>query len=454
SDNATYSVASQFDTPPMADQSGYIAVTLTNTGTSTWSGYALGSQVFTSSGTLLTTGANVAIGSTVAPNGTTTVESVTPPEVPGTYKICWDMVNAAGTYFSAEGGNEDCATYTIQQFPAQVTEQEPLPGADVDSLTPNLSATATVPGGFPVNPQFTFAFQILNGPNPATATVLQSSGCVAGNASSWTPTTDLTWGTTYYWRVAVTDAATPPSLTSATWTTPVSFTVGNAQPGVSGQFGSVFQADDGDPVMTSDLGGTDFSGSGKTVDPRSGNVSLSVTDASVETAGPQLAITRTYNSLDPRTSQALGAGWSSELDMSLAPDTDGSGALILTLADGQQVRFAKNAAGGYAPPQAFYAAVTPVSGGGFTVTDKAGATWSFTQASGSSWRLSKVTDEAGMSETFSYTSGVLATITNNVSGRALHLTWSTPSGATSPHVSTMSTDLVTVGQAGTALTWT
>ena len=59
---------------------------------------------------------------------------------------------------------------------------------------------------------------------------------------------------------------------------------------------------------------------------------------------------RTYNSLDPRTSQAFGAGWSS-LDMSLAPDPDGTGALILTMADGRQVRFAKNASGGYAPPQ-------------------------------------------------------------------------------------------------------
>ncbi len=175
--------------------------------------------------------------------------------------------------------------------------------------------------------------------------------------------------------------------------------------------------------MTSDLGGADYSGSGKTIDPQTGNMSLQATDASVATAGPALAIARTYNSLDPRTSQALGAGWSSELDMSLVPDSNGSGALILTKADGQQVRFAKNAAGGYAPPQDFYAVITPVSGGGFTVTDQTGTTWSFTQASGSSWLISKITDEAGMAETFAYSSGQLTTITNSyVSGRALHLT--------------------------------
>ena len=47
--------------------------------------------------------------------------------------------------------------------------------------------------------------------------------------------------------------------------------------------------------------------------------------------------------------------------MSLVPDPDGTGALILTLADGQQVRFAKNASGGYAPPQDMYAVVTALS---------------------------------------------------------------------------------------------
>src|SRR5207248_1792131 len=124
------------------------------------------------------------------------------------------------------------------------------------------------------------------------------------------------------------------------------------------------------------------SGSGKTVDPRTGNVSERATDANVATVGPPLTIMRTYNSLDPRTSQAFGAGWSSVLDMSLAPDPDGSGALVLTLADGQQVRFAKTAAGGYAPPQGTYAVVRPQNGGGFTVTDQTATTYSFIQASG------------------------------------------------------------------------
>ncbi|HXS63847.1 MAG TPA: DUF6531 domain-containing protein [Streptosporangiaceae bacterium] len=460
-DNATYSVRSTFDTVPMADQSGRIAVTLTNTGTSTWTtDYALVALVFPSSnttgtGTPLTTGAAVPLSASVVPSGTTTVESVTPPENPGSYTICYDVVNAAGTLFSAEGGAEFCGSYTIQQFAPVINEQVPLPGTAVDSQNPSLTVSATVPGGFPANPTFSYAFEILNGPS-STATVLQSSGWVAGNSDTWTPTTALTWGTTYYWRATVSDAATLPTVTGSgiPWTTSISFVVGNDQPGVSASLGNSYLASDGNPIMTSNLGGADYQGSGKTVDPKTGNVSQQVTDASVATTGPELSIVRTYNSLDPRTSQAFGAGWSSLLDMSLVPDSDGTGALILTMADGQQIRFAKNSAGGYAAPQDMYAVVTAVSGGGFTVTDQTGTTYSFTQASGTSWLLSKIADNTGKTETLAYASGVLTTITSTTSGRALHLTWSTPTGATVPHVATVATDPSTAGQPSKALTWT
>lgn len=461
-DNASYSVAATFDTVPMADQNGRIAVTLTNSGTSTWStGYALGTQVFASSdttgtGTPLTTGAKLAISASVTPGGTATVESVTPAENPGSYTICWDMVNAAGEYFSAEGGNEYCAPYTVAQYAPTVNEQEPLPGTDVDSQYPTLSASAIVPGGYPAEPAFSYAFEIYSSATENSSTLVASSGWVADNGSSWTSTKSLTWGDTYYWQVTVSDAATPPSLVGSgiTWTTPISFVVGDAQATVSSRLGNAYQADDGNPIMTSDLGSSDYDGSGKTVDPQTGNVSQQVTDADVATVGPPLSIMRTYNSLDPRTSQAFGAGWSSLLDMSLVPDPDGSGALILTLADGQQVRFAKNAAGGYAPPDNMYAVITAVSGGGFSVTDQTGTAYTFAQASGSSWLISKIIDEVGRTETFTYSSGVLTTITSSASGRSLHVTWTTPSGATYPHVATVSTDPVTAGQSGTALTWT
>jgi RHS repeat-associated protein len=459
-DDASYTVASVFDTAPMANQNGWIPVTLTNTGTTTWdSGYTLRALIFpgnSHTGTPLSTGTAVSVNTTVAPGATVTVESVTPAEVPGSYTACWDMADGAGTLFSDEGGTEYCAPYTVRQYPATISEQEPLPGTDVDSQTPMLSASATVPGGFPTDPAFSFAFRVLNGPNASTAAVLQSSGWVADHGNSWSPATALTWGTTYYWQVTVSAAATPPSLsgTGITWTTPISFVVGNAQPAVFRRLGNAYQADDGNPVMTSDLGGTDYAGSGKTVDPKTGNVSEQATDATVATVGPALSVVRTYNSLDPRTTQAFGAGWSSTVDMSLVPDVDGSGALVLTLADGRQVRLAKTVSGGYAPPQDLYAVVTPAVGGGFSVTDQTAQTYTFAQASGASWLISRITDNAGRAVTFGYTGGQLTTITSTASGRALHLTWSTPAGAGTAHVASVSTDAVAAGVSGTTLTGT
>jgi RHS repeat-associated protein len=464
-DNASYSVASSYDTSPMADQTGRVAVTLTNTGTATWSGgYGLEANVYASSdttgtGTPQTTGQDVVFNTTVAPGASVTVESVTPNENPGSYEICWNAVTPSKvTFASADGGASYCAGYTVEQYAAQVDEQSPLPGTSEGTQTPALSAAATVPGGYPADPSFSFAFQVLvAGAQPGTYTVQQSSGWVANNGNSWTVPTALTWGSTYYWEVAVSDAASPPSLssTSVTWTTPISFVVGSAQAGVYSRLGPVVQADDGNPVMTSDLGnGTSDTRSGNTVDPKTANVTQQVTDASVATAGPSLSVARTYNSLDPRTSQSFGAGWSSALDMSLAPDPDGTGALILTLADGQQARFAKNASGGYAPPQDLYAVVKALSGGGFSVTDQLGTSYDFAQASGADWLISGVSDDQGQTETFAYTSGELTAITNNVSGRALQFTWSTPSAASYPHVASVTTPPVTAGNASTALTWT
>ena len=193
-DNASYSVASSYDTSPMADQTGRVAVTLTNTGTAAWSGgYGLVADVYASSdtagtGTPLTTGQDVVFETTVAAGASVTVESVTPNEKPGSYEICWNAVTPSRvTFASADGGASYCAGYTVAQYAAQVDEQSPLPGTSEGTQTPQLSASATVPGGYPANPSFSFAFEVLvAGASSGTYTVQQSSGWVAGNGSSWT----------------------------------------------------------------------------------------------------------------------------------------------------------------------------------------------------------------------------------------------------------------------------
>lgn len=50
-------------------------------------------------------------------------------------------------------------------------------------------------------------------------------------------------------------------------------------------------------------------------------------------------------------------------------------------------------------------------------------------------------------------SGQVTQITSQASQRSLYLTWSTPPGASFPHVTSVSTDPVTPGDSSTAVTW-
>jgi hypothetical protein len=110
------------------------------------------------------------------------------------------------------------------------------------------------------------------------------------------------------------------------------------------------------------------------------------------------------------------------------------------MTDGHQARFGKNPDGTFAPPVGDFATLTQNSDGTYTLLDKAGARYDFA-ASG---LLSKLTEAGGLSQTYGYDgSAHLSTVTNTVSGRALHLTWS------GVHVVTVSTDPVD----GKALTW-
>jgi RHS repeat-associated protein len=93
---------------------------------------------------------------------------------------------------------------------------------------------------------------------------------------------------------------------------------------------------------------------------------------------------------------------------------------------------------------------------GYTLTDKSGTVYTFSQptSAGNAFAVSSIADYFKRTETFSYTSGELATVQSGVSGRALHFTWSTPAGAQYPHVASVTTDPAAPGATSTALTWT
>ncbi|WP_305790283.1 LamG-like jellyroll fold domain-containing protein, partial [Symbioplanes lichenis] len=162
-------------------------------------------------------------------------------------------------------------------------------------------------------------------------------------------------------------------------------------------------------------------------------------------------IARTYNSLDPRRNLLFGSGWMTQADMRLTPDSDGSGNVLVTYPDGQQVRFGKNSDGTYAAPLGRTAQLTVTATTGlYVLKDVKGTSYSFRGGDG---KIYSIADKYGRLLFFTYDSqsGVLAKMqarnnANVTTGRALTFGWN----STNTHVTSVSTDAV----AGRKLTWT
>ncbi|MEV8632560.1 polymorphic toxin-type HINT domain-containing protein [Streptosporangium sp. NPDC051023] len=192
------------------------------------------------------------------------------------------------------------------------------------------------------------------------------------------------------------------------------------------------------PVVASMLGTS--GANGQEFHQLPGNYTTTVTDAQVSSVGDGLAVTRSYNSLDPRKDGIFGAGWSTRWDMRIRPET-GSGAqtLLVTYPQGQILRFIAKGDGTFQPPPGTYATLAEVTGGGWRLMDKSSTVYVF-DAQG---RLLKVTDSRGRDQNLVYgTDGKLAKATAT-GGRSLTFTWN------GTHVASVSTDQVN----GTPLTW-
>nr|WP_240973102.1 RHS repeat-associated core domain-containing protein [Nonomuraea sp. FMUSA5-5] len=223
----------------------------------------------------------------------------------------------------------------------------------------------------------------------------------------------LAWGQTYWWQAkATTGAITVTSSWRAFTPTPEQGTI------------------------NSSLGtGTD----GRAFDYSSGNFTHTETDASVTVIGPPLSVTRTYNSLDPRTAGAFGAGWSTRWDMRIDAEPQ-TKTLLVTYPGGEQNRFAAKGDGTYAAPSGTFATLAALQEGGWRLMDKASTSYWF-DADG---RLTKMSDHRGHAQELTYgTDGRLAKATSP-GGRSLTFTW------TGNHITAVTTDPVD----GTALTWT
>ncbi|MEU7900306.1 LamG-like jellyroll fold domain-containing protein [Nonomuraea sp. NPDC049152] len=335
------------------------------------------------------------------PKDAVPIEDRTPP-----------VAEAAKSYLASGVARAEAAD-ALMASPS-LTDVSPQSGYLVDSVTPTLRAWGhSNNGGYNVS----YSFEICN-VESMTGTGCTSSGYVAGNANRWTvPAGKLEWGTQYWWKVTVKD-----SYDSTTTTSPLlTFTTGVRQPTVTSQLAS------------SGVEGREF-------DQQSGNYATTATDLTVATAGPPLAVVRTYNSMDWRTGGIFGAGWSTRWDMKLTREVRGGVvSALVVFPDGREVRFRAKGDGTFQPPPGMHATLAE-QGGGWRLMDKMSTTYLF-DATG---RLTKVTDQRGRSQDLTYgADGKLAKATG-MGGRTITFGW------TGNHVTSVSSDPVD----GTALTWT
>ncbi|MBY8879933.1 LamG-like jellyroll fold domain-containing protein [Actinacidiphila acidipaludis] len=317
---ADYSIPKQTYTEPTASTTGSMKVTITNRGEAAWSTSTvkLAADVYSTSWTKLKTNATTtAVPSSVASNATVTMTGSIPALDPGQYYVCWDMLNGSTSFYTSYAVPMVCSLVASADTPPQVDTASPPSDTVAGTITPQLFADGHDPDGYPGNP-LKYDFQVYTNPASGTPSLVADSGWIA-NGQWAVPDGKLAWYQSYYWVVADSDGDA-----ASDWSDP-----------------SLFSTTVQQPLITSHLGGGGADSS-RSFDPQVGDYTTSATDVAVPAAGPALDVSRTYNSLDPRTSLLFGAGWSSRYDMTVQPDNDSSGGVVVTGADGRQERFGRN----------------------------------------------------------------------------------------------------------------
>jgi RHS repeat-associated protein len=416
--NATYAIPKPTPEPAVTRvQDGKVQVSVTNLGAEAWApgDYYLAYRAYNATtGDAVTQQRSADLTGTVARGATVTLEATIKALPPGNYLLDFTMVRAGGAVFTDH--QVPPGRIMLQVFDVQPVVKEVYPphGYQTPTLTPLLWAQGVdvdqTPGGIQ------YRFEVCE----KDKTGCTGTGWQAGQ-SYLVPPGRLVWSKEYVWRATIKDAE------GETTTPDLALIAAVPQPEVTSRIANA-------PYASQE---TEF-------DAQVGNYRTAALDATVATAGPELNLTRTYNSLDPRTDSAFGAGWSSRYDMRIVPDDDGSGNVVIRYPDGQAVRFGRNADGTFAAPLGRTAKLT-VDSSNWTLQDKSGTRYQFALAgSGQPSTLTKITDLAGRSVTLTYTGTKVARVqASGAGGRSLRFTWA------GNHIDTVSTDPVE----GTPLTW-
>ncbi|MBR7826391.1 hypothetical protein KDK95_08765 [Actinospica sp. MGRD01-02] len=329
-------------------------------------------------------------------------------------------------------------TYT-PDAKAVTTLVSPVSGTSLDTLTPTLTVSNTDSTSWSgATTEYQYAVYKVTG---TSSTAVATAGPTTTSVYV-VPSGKLTWGNTYEW-----EATAYNGYQWGDWSALSSFST-TAPP----------------PILTGSLSQNT---NGHGFDAAIGNYTTSATDADITGAGPSLSLVRDYNSLDARSAEALGQGWSSMLDAKVTQVLSAAGKVteaVVTYPDGQQVAFGLDADGTtYSPPQGRYASLT-FSSSGYVLVDKDGTSYNFTHtvtaaASGVAgvYALTSIANHEKQELDYSWTAtsgGQINKIVSSVTKRYVTIGWATPAGAANSHVSTVVTNDATGTDGTTAQKWT
>ncbi|WP_439663446.1 LamG-like jellyroll fold domain-containing protein [Lentzea sp. HUAS TT2] len=418
--NAEYRIDQPVPDPPLTSQQpGKVKVWVRNTGANAWdpANYDLAYKVFNADTNALVDVVRAkGLPHTVNRGDAVTLEADIAKLPYGRYVFDFSMRHG-NTVFTDEQVAPARITLEVFNVPPVVTEQYPPAGQNVETLRPQLWAKAQDHEGDAI----TYKFQICERDQAGAEVGCFDSGVIA--PAYWTvPEGKLRWDRVYYWRAFAYDGNGESS--------PVAW---------SALITSVPQ-----PEVTSRMGNAPYTGNGLGFDPMVGNYTTAAIDAAAATAGPELNVARTYNSLDPRAKLTFGSGWSTRYDMRVVEDGDGSGNVVVTYPDGQQVRFGKNPDGTFTPPPG-RAATLVRSASDWKLVDKDRTVYGFDN----SGALVSIKDSAARLVELTYKDDngkrLLEKVTSRTSNRTLFFAWN----ADRTHVEYVRTEPVD----GSALEW-
>ncbi|MEU3767745.1 RHS repeat-associated core domain-containing protein [Amycolatopsis keratiniphila] len=366
--NADYRIDRATPEPPVTRATpGKVKITVTNRGAQAWSrnDFALGYRAYDRSGTLRDSHVAAELPGDVARGASVTLDAEIKAIGVGSYLLDFSMLRKPGDYFTDHQVAPARIGLDVYDVPPFIKQQYPPNGASVQTLTPQLWANG-IDVDPPAGSTLKYRFEVCE--KGADDNPVNCFSSAHQTSPTWTvPDKKLFWNKIYLWRSFAFD--------------------GNSESEAL-PFSAILSAVP-QPAITSHMAMTPHSGSDRDFDPMVGNYYSSAVDVQIPTAGPDLSVIRTYNTLDPRRDHWFGTGWATKYDMRVVRDYVGN--VLVTYPDGQQMRFGLNPDGTYAPPQGRFAAFKSVPEGGWTLTDKSATTYRFD----SSGRLTGYTDGVG-----------------------------------------------------------